>query len=736
MLAAAAVGVAPRANLAQTSRPESVATIGTSVDQLTATLFDPQSTAEMRLEAARRLVLKQSPQARQSLKNALLNLGNTAVQLAAAKALAIDPAPDPDLINPLFACFGTRAVSEAAANALGNYRSNPDVLTRLIAQARNGQLSDPIRTYVIRAIGRFVEKPAAQFLVGILTNPAESSLHEAAAAALREMTGITDYGQDPQRWATWWAGLANRTDGDFRNDVLPRRSAQYDLIHQRIAELTAGVRDTLIQQHRLADPAQRQAILMGYLNSPVPEIRATGAYIIRDAAGAGAPIPPVARDQLRNMIGDSSPQVRAAVADALAMINDPAALDLLLAQLVQETDPLVRGYIARALGPINDLKAVAALLVLLRDPSPSVAREAAVALERLGPRILADNPDLARRAADELLTVLRRHPAQAGHSELREALIDAMVPLKQELLLEPLRELLIGERGESAEIRRLVIKVIGGIGHAQSGGILVSLLEDADSGVRLEAVTALGNLPTASTYAEVLLGRLRAEQDASIRDRIWRVLESVFPDLSEQRLSDFVERFANEPNRRLAVLKALAAVQLKNKKLDDLAITQQNIGATLMDPQVNDPREAAEYFRLALEHQRARPNPAPVVITRLMEDQIKALLRSGQYPEAIQFAARSIEADNSTQPTMAVPIRQEAERLAADGKFENALRLIAEAMRMQPPLAEVYRDNLKEIEGEIRRRQSERAPTTGASLTSPRAATRPSDPASNTASGR
>jgi HEAT repeat protein len=745
MLAAAAVCVAPRAGLAQTTRAEAVASIGSSLDQLNATLVALQSTPEARLESARRLVLKQSPAARQRLKDALQYLSNQAVQLAAAKALAADPAPDPDLVIPLFACIGTsRALSEAAANALANYRSNPDVMTRLISQARSRELREDVRAAVIRAVGRFVEKPAAQFLVSTLLSPNESkNVHEAAAGALRDLTGISDYGQDPQRWNTWWNGLANKTDADFRAEVLPRRSIQYDQLHQRHSELIAGLRDMLEQHQSTADPAQRPAILMGYLNSSFPEIRAVGANIIRKAAGGVAPIPAAARDQLRNMIADSSPHVRVAVADALAAINDTAALDPLLEQLAQETDPVVRATIARALGPINDLKAVDALLALLKDPSPSVAQAAAEALELLGPRILSDNPALAQRTANELQATLQRHPLAAGNAELREALIDAMVPLKQEVLLPFLRERLRGDLGESAAIRRLALKAIGAIGNPQSAGVLVSLLEDKDAGVRLEAVTALGNLPTASEYAEVLLTRLNAEQEPSIRDKIWKVLESVFPDLSDQRLNNFVEKFPNEPNRKLAVLRALAAVQLKNRKLDDLAITHQNIGATLMDMKVNDAREAseaareaAEFFRQALEHQRSRPNAAQQVITRLMGQRMNALLRSEQYAEAIAFAGQCIAENNSFQPEVAVPIVHEAQRLSADGKLEDSLKLIAEAMKMDPQLAEQFRDQLKEIEGEVRKKQNERRGAGAALTASPRAATRPTDPASNTASGR
>src|SRR5439155_12282044 len=131
---ACAVGtVLPSATLlAQTTAPLAQ-TIQNDIEQTAQTLKDESAKQDERDEAARRLVSRQTDQANEILRSALVGVGNRGAQLAVAKALAADRKPDQLFIDPLFALIGPdRVLSEAAAQALAQYKNDLEVLSRLI----------------------------------------------------------------------------------------------------------------------------------------------------------------------------------------------------------------------------------------------------------------------------------------------------------------------------------------------------------------------------------------------------------------------------------------------------------------------------------------------------------------------------------------------------------------------------------------------------------------------------
>ncbi|HMB96491.1 MAG TPA: HEAT repeat domain-containing protein, partial [Tepidisphaeraceae bacterium] len=572
---------------------------------------------------------------------------------------------------------------------------------------------ESVRREIITDLGSIIEKRAAQTLVDVLRNPDETAATQSAAAeALADLTGISDYGQDPQQWTTWWTANADKSDADFRNSLLPPRSAKYDQIRKRYNDLTFEVEGILKSQYQAAAAAERADMLVGYLKNAQPQIRVVGVQIIKDDALDNKTIPAAARDQLRGMIGDSSSDVRAAVADALAKINDAASLDPLLAQLAQETDGRVRAALAQALAPINDLRAVPALLGLLDDSSLIAARAAAEALEQLGPKLRDTDPVMALKTARALRAQLEKRNPSPGNAELRESLIDAMVPLRSEELSQTFYRLLNERSGESAEIRRLALKAIGEIGNPQATAIIVTALNDHDQRVRLEAVRALGKLRTAADYEESIRTRLdpNEEPDSSVRDEAWHVLQSVLPDLTKEKLANLADRFKDEPERQIMVWHALADQLAKLNMPDELANVRQSMGATEM--RLKDFKSAADDFKKALDYKKSQGQPADgVVLVGLMEDRMKALLLSQQYPDAIAFAAQNIRENSKNQQSMGAAIRQEADRLRASGAkddLDDALKLIQEAHKMDPPLAAQYQYQLSDIEADIQKRLNQR----------------------------
>ena len=162
------------------------------LQQLRNTLNDPNASQAQRDEAAKRLLSRQTPEAREILRSTLVDVGNRGGQLAVARALAHDPHPDESLVTPLYALMGSdQSLTEAGAQALAAHKNNAQVLTRLqdFARNRNNRTG---RVAAIRALGTFVDKRAAQTLIDLLASDDESSAaRDAAADALIDMAGLS-----------------------------------------------------------------------------------------------------------------------------------------------------------------------------------------------------------------------------------------------------------------------------------------------------------------------------------------------------------------------------------------------------------------------------------------------------------------------------------------------------------------------------------------------------------------
>jgi HEAT repeat protein len=686
-------------------------TIQKDMEQLSATLFDESAKQEERDESARRLIARQTPQANEILRNALVSAGNRGAQLAAARALGTDNRPDPNLIDPLFALLGPdRALTEAAAQALTQYKGDSGVISRLIRIVSARQQPEAVRGAVARALGTFLDKRAAQTLIELLRGDESQAMHTAAAAALMEMTGLVENGQDVQKWEQWWNSSGGKDEADWRLALLTERAGRLAQVERRYSQLTDEVRTLLADQYQILPAAQQAAMILRYLRSSEPVIRSVGARLVFDDAVNNHTISAATREQLRKMVGDSSPQVRIEVAGALRALNDANALDALLSQSAQETDPDVRAALARAIGPIRDLRALPEMQRLVHDPSYAVAAAAAEAIAALGPQIRAKDPALALKTANDLKQILETRTGDAGSLALREAVVEAMGSLREPTLLSTFYTLL--RPRESTQVRRSALKALGDMRDPNSVDLVINSLDDPDASVRLEAVEALGKVGSFE-HAQALYRRLNPaeESDSSVRERAWRVLQALLPAAPKDQLSAWADRFNAEPSRRLIILKSLADKQLKDKEDERLAYTRQNIGETLM--LLSQPADAAGYFRDALDYWNSRGRER-MVNEGLISQLLGALLKARQYAQAAEFGSKLIKEDVGQQQTVGPALRTEAERLRDANDLKAALELIGEAKKMNPPLSPRYFRDLEDIESEVRRRMATDArPTSG-----------------------
>jgi HEAT repeat protein len=703
----------------ETPATTQTATAQSDLQQISAALNDPSPAQQpQRDEAARKLVSRQSEEARQILRAALLNEANHAAQLAAARALAFDPSPDDRLIDQLFALLGPdKPLSDAASAALASYHSNTQVLIRLIAVSTDEGKDSKARAAALRALGFFPDKTAARTLIdNLLARPNENPttrgfLRDSACDALIEMTGQRELGHDVRRWQQWWAFWVDKPDNEFSLQLLLSRASRLDQLQHRYNQLVLEL-GKMIREQSDAVPAELKSdFVLRYLRSSESVIRYVGVAKIHNDVAEDRAVAASLRDYLPKMVGDSASEVRLEVARTLKLLNNAAALEPLLGQLAVESEPEVRGAIAAALSPISklrgDLRALAPLRNLLQDPSADVVKEAAQSLRDLSSLIRQKQPEAASELAGEFNILLNTRTAP-GSSGLREAIVEAMGALRQADLLPAFGLLL--RAVETPSVRRSALRAMGELADPKAAEIIIAnALNDADSGVRFEAVDALGKCASFA-HAELLYKRLdpHVELDRDVRQRAGQVLDSLFPGATKDQLEPWVDRFHSDFDRRLIMLQAYGQKLVQPNDVERLAGTRQNIGEVLM--KLERPGEAAPYFRLALDYWKEKGGQ--MVTEGLRRQLMDALLKSREYAKAVEFAQQNIATEPSLQQTMGSMLRTEVDRLYLTENLVGAQALIDEVKNMKPALDERYLNAIRQIEDNIKTRSPGKRPTT------------------------
>jgi HEAT repeat protein len=679
----------------------------TVADQ-SAVLKAPNATQAERNEAARRLVADRSPQGRQALHDALVDLGSRAGQLAVARALATDLTGDAQFVDELFALAASEPpTNEAAIAALASTRS-ADVRARMIDLARdpNHQQRDSTRVAAIAAVGGYSDKASAKALMDLLVSDAENTeIHAAAGDALAQMTGVRGNGHDPAKWEQWWTANAQKPDDAFENDLLADRAARFVRWQHRHDRLVEEMQSVLSSAYQTAPEKSREALLLRYLKSDAPEMRVAGVRIvIAEYSETRAPVPAV-RAQLRLMLGDSSTHVRIQVAQTLRALNDPTALDALAEQLRREPDVEVRATLVEALAATEDVKVVPELIAILNDPSIAVAETAAKGLAKMGPAVRTANPELAKKIADAVQDTLQKRTSGPGTAAFRAALIDALAPLRFVDLRMTFTRML--QPNEAVPVRRSAARALGELQQSWAADTLVNSLDDPDQSVRIAVLDALKQCATFE-HAEAIYLRLKSDSEpAIVKQKAWDALSTVFPKADTNQLDRWADRFMNEHPRRYQILQQEADQLRKQNAVNELSGVQQNIGVELMA--MGDPAQAATYFEKALQFHESRN--APAAVADLSSLYMEALLASGQYQKACEFAAGRISNNQGNQMTMGPKLRNQVDELRKKRKFEEALTLIDAIKKMNPQLAQQFLSPIGSFEEEIRKVYPEKGKT-------------------------
>jgi len=695
----------PVRSFAQAPNPAEVAR--QEVEQLRQTLFDGKKPPRERDEAARRLLERGE---NQLLLDALRS-GVPDLEAPVARAIAQSKSPPAAFLDDILRCFQpqiTVELADAASLAAVNYRDNPAARARLRDFIQSINVSERFRVPAIRALGTLNDRDTAQFLMDVLRGP-NAQLSDAAADALCELTGLTEYGRDMGQWERWWREQAGKSPDQFLAERRAEREGSARQATERLRQLATAIEDSVTDAHsRIANPADREADILRNLNHQLPEFRGAGARLVNQDLIGGLTISPAVKERLRDLIGDSSPDVRRRVAYAIAAVNDRGAAAALLAQLRREKIEAVKVALMQALAPTRDVAAVPDLVRLLDDPAFQVAEAAASALRELGPEIVKDQ-DLTHTVSNALARTIDRTRDVRGAERLREHTTEAMIALKDPALIQTLFTLLQSDRAENTpNTRNSAIRALAAMNVPPrmqediANQIANVALRDNEAGVRLEAAKALGIVGGPAQKKALVDAMGPNERDETVRDAAWKSLSSLFDQFDITELFNAAETFRGSPEKQLAVYLAL------NKKLipsggaraEERAVVQENIGALYLNPAINQPDKAATYLQGALNYWDAK---GPGFSTENIQNNlVNAYLRGKNYKEAVDFAAQRINVNPRNQESMARAILQEVAGLNMRNQLQSALDLITEAKRLN--IAGPYQDEIARWDKDIRAR--------------------------------
>jgi len=293
-----------------------------------------------------------------------------------------------------------------------------------------------------------------------------------------------------------------------------------------VSSITSSITSSTTSTRMAAQPPVRVAPTPMPTPAPMPNVAGWGGRSnvkvhvnpkvhenVSWSGGSRGGVPSAAAEPLIGALSDSDVEVRKAAAHALGEIEDPRAVDALVAALRRDTDAGVRETAAWALGQLEDHKAVPALMEALQhDAVPAVRNRAAWALgqmedkssvEALGAALRDQSAEVRRTAVwalgqiEDTRAVPFLVPALSNpDADVRKQSAWALGQIESKDAVEPLGAAL---RDASPDVRETAAWALGQIEDARSVPALSTALKDQLPTVRRKAAWALGQIesPTA-----------------------------------------------------------------------------------------------------------------------------------------------------------------------------------------------------------------------------------------------
>lgn len=417
------------------------------------------------------------------------------VEVRAEAITAIGRLGDEDAGMLLFELLGDEAelIQESAMAALAQLP--PERVTPLLLQAL-GSGDVQVRIRAAETLGLLRDPETAPALIALSRDPREN-VRRAAVRALGEIEapGVSDLLRaallDESSLVRQQAvlSLGRLQDPETAADLLPLLEDPDP--RMRFVTLRA------LGQIRNAETVPR---LVPFLADPQKEMRFAAVEALGTLRAAGALRP------LLGVLSDADRNLRRAAAESLGSIGDLQAVPSLLLALEDEHWS-VRCAAATALGRIRSGKATQALLARLLDQDPTVRRAVIAALGEIGDA----------RAAGPLVQALADPGLQASSQEALRRIGVAVLPeLERSFASAP------------AEVRRLLVDIVGRLEDRRGRRLLLSALADDGAPVRAEAALALGDAGLLEAVRP-LMDLKSADPSPAVRQAAARALKKLAP---------------------------------------------------------------------------------------------------------------------------------------------------------------------------------------------------------------
>ena len=534
-------------------------------------LTGPDRTFATRRDAAEVLIEKDSDATRAILVEVLTAPVPSEAALAVLAVLATRESAHEALIEPLFGLLRSddEPTRRAAAVALGAYQGNEKVLKGLKDLAATSTTAMGARLAAVQALSQIMDKRAIEALVEMTSDP-QRTVVEAAAAALADMTGITNLPATAKAWTTWWRAHRDVPESSLLARLLKRFRERLKRREVELVRVQARLIGQLTQVYEAADAKEKGRLALEHLGDAVPHVRALAALqaaamapsVLSSGNGAVRQAYQELIAALLKHLADESPIVRAAAAKAVGAWQETAAGPILLTQLQSEEAPKTRAAIASALGDLKVVQAVPKLVAMLDAASEVEVLRAAGALGQIGEKNGA-HADAVKPALAPLSHLARTAPQPAIREAGCLALARIAPPSAEQVLSAALEDPVPSVRFSAAQ-------GLGNLGKAGAKTVaaLVTRLQDADKGVRQAVAAALAKVGGSSAAAR-MADRLKpgAEAEPAVRNALWEAIRSLAgqggsPDLAEQMGDVFFARDGAEDMQRAAALFELALTKV------------------------------------------------------------------------------------------------------------------------------------------------------------------------------
>ena len=396
---------------------------------------------------------------------------------------------DPRAIAPLAALLGDETYRLEAARALG--RTGSVLAIAPLAALLAGGGGDAVVRLVALALADLIARAAWSGAA----DQVAAELRRVVAPTLDRFLGVLRITEAPDRLAIatllGWIGDAS---------ALPALSqllddpASAEAATEAIQQIGRDHDSALVEALRAKDPAARIAVLpivgsrraapevRALLDDDEPEVRARACEALA-RIGETAAVP-----RLFELLGDPSPRVAHAAAGAIQSLGTAGTAGLVIAALAG-TNLAVRRQALRIIGTLGCDGAYDAVRAAVADPDRRIAELAVAALVAL------DDPRV-----DPALAELAAHPIEAVRAAAMRAIATRGGPDAAALLAR-------GVADEAAWVRYYACQGLGRLGAEAT--LLIERLDDPAPHVRIAAIEALAHVQTDAAW-QALCAMVRA----------------------------------------------------------------------------------------------------------------------------------------------------------------------------------------------------------------------------------